>query len=126
MLNRRQLTGILHVRLSNLDKLIYFKEGEIILAVSTYPDDRLDINLLKLGKITYAQYEAIDRTYKISMFHSNTAGIRKGTILVEHGILTPKKLYDAVIAQVKEIILSLFTWIGGEMNLKRESSPLKR
>lgn len=123
MLHRRQLTGILHVRLSDLDKLIYFKEGEIIFAASTYPDDRLDIHLLKLGKITYAQYEAIDRTYKISMFRSNRAGIRKGTIMVEHGILTPKALYDAVIAQVKEIILSLFTWIGGEYEFKEGDLP---
>lgn len=114
MLHRRQLTGILHVRLSDLDKSVYLKEGEIIFAASTYPDDRLDMHLLKKGEITYAQYETVKRIYEASVSGSNKASVRKGTILVEQGILTPKALYSAVIAQVKEIILSLFTWIDGD------------
>lgn len=42
------------------------------------------------------------------------AGKRQGTVFVEQGLLTSRKIYEAVIHQVKEIALSLFLWIEGE------------
>jgi curved DNA-binding protein CbpA len=114
LLQRRQLTGILRVRLNDLDKSLYIKEGEIIFATSKYPDDRLGLLLLKTGKLTYTQFETVVRIYEASVLTSHKSGLRQGTILVDQGFLTPKELYDAVIAQVKEIILGLFTWIDGE------------
>ncbi|MDC4222895.1 MAG: DUF4388 domain-containing protein [Candidatus Manganitrophus sp.] len=114
MLQRRQLTGILRVRLNDLDKSLYIKEGEIIFAASRYPDDRLGMLLVKTGKLTYAQYETVVRIYEASLQGPDKTKLRQGTILVKQGFLTPKELYNAVIAQVKEIILGLFTWIDGE------------
>lgn len=114
LLQRRQLTGILRIRLNDLDKSLYIKEGEIIFATSKYPDDRLGLLLLKTGKLTYAQFETVVRLYDASVLTSNKSGLRQGTLLVDQGFLTPKELYDAVIAQVKEIILGLFAWIDGE------------
>ncbi len=114
LLQRRQLTGILRVRSNDLDKSVYIKEGEIIFATSRYPDDRLGLLLVKSGKLTYAQFESVTRIYEASLQGPDKTKLRQGTILVKQGFLTPKELYSAVIAQVKEIILSLFTWIDGE------------
>jgi curved DNA-binding protein CbpA len=81
--------------------------GDIIFATSKYEDDRLGEMLLKTGRITLEQYET-----SVSLLR--TTGKRQGTILVEQGYITPKDLFSAVLTQVKEIILSLFTWIDGE------------
>jgi curved DNA-binding protein CbpA len=123
LLQRRRLTGILRVRLNDLDKSLYIKEGEIIFATSKYPDDRLGLLLLKTGKLTYAQFETVVRIYEASVLTSNKSGLRQGTILVDQGFLTPKELYDAVIVQVKEIILGLFTWIDGEYEFSEGPLP---
>jgi len=106
-LQRNKKTGILNVHRNDLDKSIYLKNGDIIFATSKYPDDRLGEMLLKLGKITLDQYETSVRLLK-------QTGKRQGTILVEEGFISPKDLFQAVTHQVKEIILSLFTWIDGE------------
>lgn len=121
MLQRRQLTGILGVRSNDLDKSVYIKEGEIIFATSRYPDDRLGLLLVKRGKLTYAQFETVVRIHETAML--NKAGLRQGTILVNQGFLTPKELYDAVIGQVKEIILGLFTWIDGDYQFTEGPLP---
>lgn len=114
MLQRQQRTGVLRARSNDLDKSVYIKEGEIIFATSKYPDDRLGLLLVKTGKLTYAQYETVVQIYEASLRSPGKTKLRQGTILVKQGFLTPKELYSAVIAQVKEIILGLFTRMDGE------------
>jgi tetratricopeptide (TPR) repeat protein len=109
-------TGILTVTRNDQTRLIYFKQGDMVYASSHYEDDRLGVMLLKEGKITYAQYEASSRAL-------NETIKKHGTILVEHGFLTPKELFQAVTAQVKEIILSLFTWLDGEYRFVEQKLP---
>jgi curved DNA-binding protein CbpA len=115
-LQRRQLTGTLNLRRNDLDKSLYLKDGDIIFASSRYSDDRLGEVLLKSGKITFAQYETSVELLKRS-------GKRQGTVLVEQGILSPAELFAAVTQQVKEIVLSLFTWIDGEYLFSPGSLP---
>ncbi len=112
-LHRAQATGILSLTRNDQTKSIYFKNGDMIFAGSKYEDDRLGEMLLKWGKITLAQYETSVRLLK-------ETGKRQGAILVELGVLTPKALYHAVAAQVKEIILSVFTWLDGEYRFDDE------
>jgi tetratricopeptide (TPR) repeat protein len=109
-------TGILTVTRNDQTRLIYFKLGDMVFASSHYEDDRLGVMLLKEGKITYAQYETTSRVLKETKK-------RHGTILVEHGFLTPKELFQAVTAQVKGIILSLFTWLEGEYHFDEQKLP---
>lgn len=113
---QEEKTGVLNLFRNDLNKSIYFKNGEIIFAVSLYPDDRLGEVLLKTGKIRYKEYERSVELLK-------KTGKRQGTILVEEGLIAPKDLFEGVILQVKEIILSLFTWINGEYKFKEGSLP---
>lgn len=106
-LQRNKKTGILNVRRNDLDKSIYIKNGDIVFAVSKYSDDRLGEILLKTGRINLDQYETSVKLLKQTRK-------RQGTILVEQGFITPKELFMAVTYQVKEIIMSLFTWIDGD------------
>src|SRR6266478_3694795 len=115
-LQRNKKTGILNIHRNDLDKSIYIKNGDIVFATSKYPDDRLGELLLKIGKITLDQYETSVRLLK-------QAGKRQGTILVEQGFIAPKNLFMAVTHQVKEIILSLFTWIDGDYLFQEGDLP---
>ncbi|MFQ5579912.1 MAG: DUF4388 domain-containing protein [Nitrospiria bacterium] len=113
---QKEKTGVLNLFRNDLNKSIYFKNGEIIFAISLYPDDRLGEVLLKTGKIRYQEYERSVELLK-------KTGKRQGTILVEEGLITPKELFEGVIYQVKEIILSLFTWIDGEYKFTEGPLP---
>lgn len=115
-LQRNKKTGILNVHRNDLDKSIYIKNGDIVFAISKYPDDRLGEVLLKMGKITLDQYETSVKLLK-------QTGKRQGTILVEQGFIAPKDLFLSVTHQVKEIILSLFTWIDGDYVFQEGDLP---
>jgi tetratricopeptide (TPR) repeat protein len=114
-LQRQKKTGVLVVRRNDQHKSLFIKDGDIIFAASKYQDDWLGEVLLKAGKITLGQYE------KASDVTRNTQK-RFGTVLVEQGVITAKDLFWAVTHQVKEIILSLFTWLDGEYQF--EEGPL--
>ncbi len=115
-LQRAQATGILTVTRNDQTKLVYFKTGDVVFGSSRYEDDRLGEMLIKWGKITYAQYETSVRLL-------TSTGKRQGAILVEQGFLTPKELFLSVTAQVKEIILSLFTWLDGDYRFEEQALP---
>ena len=115
-LRRERKTGVLTLRRNDLNKSIYLQDGDIIFATSLYPDDRLGETLLKEGRISFKQYE-------VSVALLKKTGKKQGTILVEQGFISPKELFEGVILQVKEIILSLFTWIDGEYEFKEGPLP---
>jgi curved DNA-binding protein CbpA len=113
---RERKTGVLTLQRNDLNKSIYLEDGDIIFATSLYPDDRLGETLLKEGKISFKQYE-------ISVDLLKKTGKKQGTILVEQGFISPKELFEGVILQATEIILSLFTWIDGEYEFKEGPLP---
>ena len=113
---QKEKTGVLNLFRNDLNKSIYFQDGEMIFATSLYPDDRLGEVLLQAGKIRYKEYER-------SVVLLKKTGKRQGTILVEEDLISPKDLFEGVIFQVKEIILSLFTWIDGEYKFKEGPLP---
>jgi len=114
-LQRQKKTGVLLVGRNDQHKSLFIKDGDIIFATSKYQDDWLGEVLLKAGRITLNQYEAASEV-------TRTAKKRFGTVLVEQGALTAKDLFSAVTSQVKDIILSLFTWLDGEYRF--EEGPL--
>jgi tetratricopeptide (TPR) repeat protein len=115
-LQRTKKTGMLVVWRNDQHKTIYIKDGDIIFASSKYEDDWLGVVLLKLGKITLSQHDkASEVTRKTQK--------RLGAVLVEQGVLNAKDLFSVVTYQVKEIILSLFTWLDGEYRFDESSLP---
>ena len=116
LLRSERKTGILTLKRNDLNKSIFLKDGDIVFATSLYPDDRLGEVLLKAGKINFKQYE-------ISVALLKKTAKRQGTILVEQGFITPKDLFEGVVAQVREIVLSPFTWIEGEYEFMEGPLP---
>lgn len=117
-LHRNKKTGTLLVKTPVFTKKVYLIKGDAIFSSSTYEDDRLGEMLVKAGKITMKQYDASVELLK-------KTGKRQGSILVELGYLTPKKLFWGVKYQVKEIIYSLFQLEDAEYIFEEGEVPIQ-
>jgi tetratricopeptide (TPR) repeat protein len=88
-------------------KKVYFKQGDVLFASSNRVEDRLGEFLLRTGKISRDQFD------KASEVVIKTRR-QLGAVLFNMGFLTAHDLVAQVKLQVKEIILSLFSWRQGQ------------
>jgi Domain of unknown function (DUF4388) len=102
-------TGILTLRDGEVTKSIYIQGGRVVFAASTNPDERLGEMLLVQGKIGVRAYLEASKLIR--------PGRRLGAILVELDALEPEELLPSVEAQVKELLMELFTWTHGSYEL---------
>ena len=102
-------TGILRLT-DQVEKSVYIKEGQIVFATSTDRDDRLGQVLLRSGELSIERL--VEATEK-----SLQEGSRLGKVLVEAGWLEPEELVRGVVGQVREILLSIFSWTSGSYQL---------
>jgi hypothetical protein len=85
---------------------IYFRDGQVVFASSSDPQDRLGPVLLRLGSVGDEDLTRASRQVK--------SGRPLGQVLVDEGLIGPAQLYEGVCAQVKEILLSSFEETAGE------------
>jgi len=105
-LHVRKATGQFVAYRDETIKKIYFKSGFIIYAISNLETDQLGDVLLARGAITREQFDESSRQVLAT-------GGKQGTVLVRIGALTPRDLFRGLIAQVREIVVSLCGWDGG-------------
>lgn len=99
-------TGVLTLTGDVTEKSIYIQAGRPVFATSNERDDRLGQIFFKEGLISLENLlTGLDRSFDQKK--------RLGTVLVEMGFIKPKDLVDGVLAQVRNIICSLFTWTRG-------------
>ncbi len=98
-------TGKLALRRDKLERMIIWKDGDIVFAQSNSPEHSLGQFLLRNGKITQQQFD--ESRKKI------TSTMRHGKVLVQMGAISPKDLWSGVKNQALEIIYSLFHWKVG-------------
>jgi hypothetical protein len=108
--------GKMVVRQSHFERMILWKDGDIVFASSNSPEHSLGQFLLRNGKITQEQYEESKRRV--------TAQLRHGKVLVQMGAISPKDLWWGVKNQVLEIIYSLFTWKDGTFTFFESAEEL--
>lgn len=100
ILGRRE-TGVLTLTDATTVKSVYIQNGRPIFATSNDRDDRLGQIFFKDGLISLENLiEALERSLESKK--------RLGTVLVEMGFIQPHDLVEAVLAQVRNIICSLF------------------
>ena len=102
----RMATGQLVAYRGETIKKVFFKSGFILYATSNLTADRLGDVLLARGVITRDQFDESTRQVLAT-------GRKQGTLLVRTGALAPKDLFHGLIAQVREIVVSLCGWDGG-------------
>jgi hypothetical protein len=109
-------TGTVALTHMGVRKSVVAQSGRLIWASSTSRDDRLGDVLLRQGKITLHQYTEAGNAM-------SGGGKRLGTVLVEHGALTPKDLVGGVVEQTREIIFGCFQWTEGRYSMVPDQIP---
>ncbi len=99
-------TGVLTLAGEAAEKAIYIQSGRPVFATSNDRDDRLGQIFFKSGQISLENLMA-------ALEASLRGKKRLGTILVEMGLITPHALVEGVLAQVRNIVCSLFLWTRG-------------
>ncbi len=103
--NMFRKTGILTIELEGGMKSLYFQQGEIVFATSSFASEDLGEALFSLGKIEQKALQELRQL--VSQKHS------LGKLLVERGIVAPKDLWLAARSQVEHIIYTLFSADSG-------------
>jgi hypothetical protein len=104
-LHAAERSGLLQYVHRDHVKWIYLHRGEVVFAASNQRVDRLGECLLRAGVLTLDQLREAERRF--------TPPARFGKVLVEHGFLTPRELWNGVKYQVEEIVRSLFAMPAG-------------
>lgn len=103
-----KVPGVLSAVREGVEKKVYVWDGDVIFATSGDRRDSLGDYLLARERITQEQF---DRSVELLLLAAGAK--RHGDVLVDMGVLTEDELYRIVLAQVKEIVLSLFGWDEG-------------
>lgn len=116
-LHHARRSGILAVSSGDVTKGIFFRVGRIAFASSTLDKDKLGENLIRLGRISRAEFVAAYKTTK-------ERRKRLGQALIGAGLVTEEEMGRLVAHQVQKIVLSLFTWASGQMKFQEAEEPI--
>jgi len=112
----QQKTGLLHLIREDIAKILYFKRGRLIWAISNSETDRLDNMLLANGKISQ---EALDDL--VMNESGDEDSISKA--LVEKGFVSLKELISLTKIQLERIIFSVLRYRDGEYQFVQDQPP---
>jgi hypothetical protein len=87
-------------------KSIFFRDGQVVYASSSDPQDRLGPVLVASGVVSQAE---LDRCARVV-----SSGRPLGQVLVDERVITAGQLYEAITLQVKRIFLEAFPETSGE------------
>jgi tetratricopeptide (TPR) repeat protein len=116
-LHRAQASGIVEVCSKTISKNLYLQSGRIVFASSSDEQDRLGEQLIRLGRISRAEFAAVYR-------HSREHQQRLGETLVDAGLVDGDELGALVARQVQKIVLSLFRWTNGMLRFEEKNEPI--
>jgi len=108
-LYEQKFSGQVVLTKPGVEKKLRVKDGRLVFASSSNPDERLGELLLRQGRISYRQYADASAGIR--------PGRRFGTVLVELGVLDPSELVRAVVEHTREIICEAFEWTHGHYRL---------
>ena len=94
-------TGLLSARGGGFQKQLYFQDGSLIFVKTNVAEERLGEVLFRMKKIGREVYEAIPSLVR--------PDVMLGETLVKEGFLSQKDLYEAIVAQMTAVVLSLFS-----------------
>lgn len=100
-------SGMLNLVRNGVTKTIHFEQGSIIFANSSQKEERLSEYLLRLGRLSPADFERATK-------HVDETGQRMGSTLLQMGIITIEELTPLVVEHVSHLVYSIFEWIEGQ------------
>jgi hypothetical protein len=81
-------------------KTVWLRDGQVVFAASSDPSDHLGAVLWRSGLVPLDTLERLSPQVRPER--------PLGQVLVDEGLLTPAALYDALVVQVREIVLGAF------------------
>jgi hypothetical protein len=111
--NMFRKSGVLRFQLPGGEKNLFFQQGEIISATSTFPEEDIGEVLFGLGKIDRETLQ------KMRPFLAEPAAI--GRVLVERDAIGAQDLWLALRQQVESIVYHLFTFQGGSFSFLHQA-----
>ncbi len=96
---------------------LYFKEGRLIHAARDTQETRLTDVLVKVGKITMDQAQAVATRSKVD------TDKELGLLLIQHGILSQGDIVQGVKSYLLETVYHLFTWPSGVFRFEPNQLP---
>lgn len=105
-----RFSGELVIKSRDLNKSLYFQDGDLVFASSDVFDERIGVILYLLGKLDDKQYEYI---HKLS--HCNDLEI--GNILVQNNFITRDDLFYTTLFQMKKAAINSFKISKGEWEM---------
>jgi hypothetical protein len=115
-LSRERRSGRLEIASADVERVVFFDRGRIVFASSSSPDDRLGAYLLLRNELGLADLRRLSGSVR--------PGQRLGSLLVKEGILSSEALPDAVLGQVRGIVLDLFRWPRASYRFVEETPSL--
>jgi hypothetical protein len=103
--NMFRKSGVLNILLDGGSKALYFQQGEVVFATSTFAAEDIGSVLFSLGKIERQALEQLRQQV--------TATTTLGKLLVEQASVSPKDLWLAARSEVENIVYNLFSAARG-------------
>lgn len=110
----RGITGELRLESGGSQRRLALRDGEIVFASSSSPDDRLGEYLLRKYAIALTDLQRFSPGVR--------PGLRLGQLLVENGLLDDAGLRRAVSGQLRSIVLGLFRWTEASYEFQRKAT----
>ncbi len=104
--NMFRKSGLLHFKLAGGSKTLYFQNGEIVYATSTFPEEELGEILYSLGKFDKDMLQG-------ALQHAHDK-IPLGKFLVDQGVISSQDLWAAIRSQAETIVYNLFAFQQGD------------
>ncbi len=103
--NMFRKSGVLHIMLAGGSKSLYFQQGEVVFATSTFEAEDIGSVLFSLGKIEQQELQHLREQV--------TETTTLGKLLVEQASVSPKDLWSAARSEVENIVYNLFNAARG-------------
>ena len=116
--NMFRKTGVLHFELQAGSKSLYFQQGEIVSATSTFASEDVGEILYSLGKVERAELQRVRKSIRGKM--------TLGKNLVAQGAVAPKDLWLATRCQVETIVYNLFSAHAGGYYFQSRAADLEQ
>jgi len=110
----QKLTGQLVFKRGAVEKQLFFRDGDLVLAKTNVPEERLGEILFKLGKISDQAHSELGRYVKPDQ--------TIGKSLAEKGLTSQRNIDDGIAYQMREITLGLFPFFDGEIHFEAKPS----
>jgi hypothetical protein len=116
LISLQRKTGVLTLKHEEKLVTISFLDGCIIGAttLNQHTEDRIGLILLKRGDITEAELEGALRRQEETLQ-------RLGRILIDHHVVEPKTVREALEQQILQIVFRVFRWTDGEYHFSQET-----